>query len=127
MDPAKAETKARQGAALDKLRASFAAARTGSDAKGTASDASRTASGAAKSRPVNPALELMRLKQRAVPADPKHEKRPGDVPPPDRLYLTAAFVDSDGSRRPEDKAVWLSKVSSSGFDTFRFLRYSIRG
>ncbi|GAA5976833.1 hypothetical protein JCM10908_005645 [Rhodotorula pacifica] len=105
-DPAKAELKPKQAAALDKLRASFGGKKTPGQGSAT------TAKSAAK--PVNPALELMRLKQRAVPADPKHVKKPGDVVMPDRLYLSVSFQEADGTRRGEEKPVWVSKTVSAG-------------
>ena len=104
-DPAKLELKAKQTAALAKLRASF-----GDKKKASGPMTNATTAGAAKPKPANPALELMRLKQRAVPADPKHVQRPGDVSIVDRLFLNVSFVDADGTRRGDEKPVWVSKV-----------------
>lgn len=103
-DPAKLQVKAKQTAALAKLRASFG------DKKKESGPTTSATAGAAKSKPANPALELMRLKQRAVPADPRHVKKPGDVSMVDRLFLNVSFVDADGTRRSDEKPVWVSKV-----------------
>ncbi|GAA5971373.1 hypothetical protein JCM8115_003481 [Rhodotorula mucilaginosa] len=108
-DPAKLELKAKQNAALAKLRASF-----GDKKKASGPTTSATTAGAAKSKPANPTLELMRLKQRAVPADPKHVRKPGDVSMVDRLFLNVSFVDADGTRRGDEKPVWVSKDVSAG-------------
>ncbi|GJN87263.1 hypothetical protein Rhopal_000211-T1 [Rhodotorula paludigena] len=71
--------RARQQSALDKLRQAAEAK------KGAAQTPSKTAAAVKK---VSPVLELARLKGRAVPADPKHVKRAGDVAMPDRHFLT---------------------------------------
>ncbi|POY72687.1 hypothetical protein BMF94_4516 [Rhodotorula taiwanensis] len=110
-DPARQAVKAKQVAALDKLRASFSKGKT---ANATTASGTTASGSSAAPKPPNPALELMRLKQKAVPADPKHTKRPGDVSMPDRLYFTLAFVDSDGSRRADVKSVWIAKTISAG-------------
>ena len=112
-DPAKLELKAKQTAALAKLRASF-----GDKKKASGPTTSATTAGAAKPKPANPALELMRLKQRAVPADPKHVKKPRDVSMVDRLFLNVSFVDADGTRRGDEKAVWVSKVGFAAIHRF---------
>lgn len=105
-DPAHLEQRAKQAAALDKLRASFAGrkAMSGPTGGGTAPP---------RPKPANPALELMRLKQRAGPADPKHLKRAGDVSMADRVYLHVSCMDADGTRRGEAKPVWIFKVGAA--------------
>lgn len=63
-----------------------------------------TASMSAAKKPLNHKLVLMKLKQRAKPADPK--KRAGDVALGDRLHLE---VQCEG----KEAALWIAKVHTS--------------
>ncbi|GAA5865667.1 hypothetical protein JCM3774_004957 [Rhodotorula dairenensis] len=105
-DPAQLERKAKQAAALAKLRASFGGKERSGQTSGTAIPT--------RAKPANPALELMRLKQRAVAADPKHLKRPGDVSMADRVYFHVSYTDAEGARCGEAKPVWISETTSVG-------------
>ncbi|BGP38474.1 AN1-type zinc finger protein 1 [Rhodotorula kratochvilovae] len=94
--------RARQQAALDKFR----------QVKGRGKDSppAATASQPVQPRKLNPALELARLKGRAAPLDPKHVKRPGDVPMPDRLFMKVQYGQEDAVVRE----VWAAKSVSAG-------------
>ncbi|GAA5823086.1 hypothetical protein JCM3770_007091 [Rhodotorula araucariae] len=93
--------RARQQAALDKFR----------QVKGRSKDASAAVgTQLTPAKKLSPALELARLKGRATPLDPKHVKRPGDVPMPDRVFLRAQF-EQEGTTIRE---VWAAKSVSAG-------------
>lgn len=93
-----------QQAALAKLKASFA--------KGKAGTTSTPPTPSATAKKPNPTLDLMRLKGRAVPADPKHVKRAGDVPMSDRLFLKVQHA-KVAAKEPDVREVWVSKVRFS--------------
>lgn len=58
-----------------------------------------------------PVVELMRLKARAAPLDPRHARRPGDVPLPERVFLHAQLGHDGATVRP----LWAAKVRSQTF------------
>ncbi|GAA5821508.1 hypothetical protein JCM11251_004657 [Rhodosporidiobolus azoricus] len=96
--------KRKQAEALNKLKATLAA-RAGPEA----------AAGSATKKKVNPVVELMKLKQRAKPADPKHVKRAGDVPMAERVYLTVRYQEGQGAKEENGaKEVWVAKTISAG-------------
>ncbi|GAA6000289.1 hypothetical protein JCM10207_007942 [Rhodosporidiobolus poonsookiae] len=103
LTPEEVAWKEKQQAAMDKLRASMSKSKAATGAKGGAS----TSTGAATAKKVSPAIELMKLKQRAKPADPKHVKREGDVPMAERVFLTVRFEE-------EVREVWVSKAVTAG-------------
>ncbi|GAA6061734.1 hypothetical protein JCM10212_000467 [Sporobolomyces blumeae] len=76
---------------------------------------------ATRSRKTNPTLELMKLKQRAKPADPR--KKDGDVPMPERIYLTVRSIEGRGRVEKGVKEVWVHKEVSAGraLDLFAIL------
>ncbi|EGU12665.1 hypothetical protein RTG_01215 [Rhodotorula toruloides ATCC 204091] len=94
-----------QQAALAKLKASFA--------KGKAGTTSTPPTPSATAKKPNPTLDLMRLKGRAVPADPKHVKRAGDVPMSDRLFLKVQHA-KVAAKEPDVREVWVSKDITAG-------------
>ncbi|GAA5998306.1 uncharacterized protein JCM10292_001111 [Rhodotorula paludigena] len=97
--------RARQQSALDKLRQAAEAK------KGAAQTPPKPAAAVKK---VSPVLELARLKGRAVPADPKHVKRAGDVAMADRHFLTVRYARSAGDAGEETRDVWVAKSVTAG-------------
>ncbi|GAA5887444.1 hypothetical protein JCM6882_002532 [Rhodosporidiobolus microsporus] len=95
--------KAKQAEALEKLMASLAKGKSGGGVP----------SAPAKKK-VNPAVELMKLKQRAKPADPKHVKREGDVPVLERVYLTVRYQEGQEGEEKGMKEVWVAKTITAG-------------
>lgn len=93
--------RARQQSALDKLRQAAEAK------KDTAQTPPKPAAAVKK---VSPVLELARLKGRAVPADPKHVKRAGDVAMADRHFLTVRYARSAGDAGEDTQDVWVARV-----------------
>ncbi|BGP23307.1 AN1-type zinc finger protein 1 [Rhodotorula toruloides] len=94
-----------QHAALAKLKASFAKGKAGQTSSSTATPA--------PVKKPNPVLDLMRLKGRAVPADPRHIKRDGDIPMPDRLFLKVEHA-KEATEKVEVREVWVSKSITAG-------------
>ncbi|BGP14363.1 hypothetical protein JCM10213_004490 [Rhodosporidiobolus nylandii] len=102
-DQAKRDT---QQAALEKLRARLA--------KQKSSAAPASGAAGAGEKKVSPTVALMKLKQRAKPADPKHEKRQGDVPVLERVYLAVKLLEGEGAEEKDMREVWVSKTISAG-------------
>ncbi|GAA5859968.1 hypothetical protein JCM8547_003038 [Rhodosporidiobolus lusitaniae] len=112
------EKKEKQREALEKLKASLEAQKKkGGTASSSSSSAPSSAGGTGTTtqKKVSPALALMKLKQRAKPADPKHVKREGDVPMLERVYLTVQL--QEGEKLSEEKGVqevWVAKTITAG-------------
>ncbi|GAA6034916.1 hypothetical protein JCM8097_009364 [Rhodosporidiobolus ruineniae] len=103
LSPEETAKRERQQAALEKLRASLAKQKIA------------TAGGAGPAKkPLSPALELMQLRKRAKPADPKHVKREGDVAVLDRVYLTVRYMDGETGEEKGKQEVWVAKTISAG-------------
>ncbi|GAA5976717.1 hypothetical protein JCM11641_005671 [Rhodosporidiobolus odoratus] len=103
LSPEEAAKKDKQQAALEKLRAALAKKLPPIGA-----------GGGATVKKVNPALELMKLKQRAKPGDPRHVKREGDVSAVDRLYLTVRLLEGEDGEEKGLKEFWVSRAITAG-------------
>lgn len=78
----------------------------------TSSSSSSSAAAAITTRkPKNAVIELMKLKQRSKPGDPR--KKPGDVPVEARIYLVAHLMVNGAAI--ESKEIWLPKVRHKSF------------